>query len=77
MSVATAPAKARRRAANLSIDENVLAAAKELGVNASKAAEEGLKAAIRKAHPDAGGDAQQATAINVARDLIAARHGWK
>lgn len=35
------------------------------------------KAAIRKAHPDAGGDARQATAINVARDLIAARHGWK
>lgn len=35
------------------------------------------KAAIRLAHPDAGGAVGQAQAINAARDLIAARHGWK
>ena len=52
MSSAAAPVRPRRRAANLSIDENVLAAAKEFGVNASKAAEEGLRVAIRKAREE-------------------------
>jgi hypothetical protein len=32
---------------------------------------------IRQAHPDAGGRTKQAQAINAARDLIAARKGWK
>jgi hypothetical protein len=35
------------------------------------------KQAIRKAHPDVGGSVVQAQAINIARDLIARRHGWK
>jgi hypothetical protein len=35
------------------------------------------KHAIRLAHPDAGGSAAAAQAVNAARDLIARRHGWK
>jgi hypothetical protein len=35
------------------------------------------KRAIRKAHPDAGGSEEDAQTVNVARDLIAAKHGWK
>ncbi|MHC2633953.1 hypothetical protein ACVME5_006636 [Bradyrhizobium liaoningense] len=35
------------------------------------------KLAIRFAHPDAGGSAAAAQAVNAARDLIARRHGWK
>lgn len=33
--------------------------------------------AIRLAHPDAGGSAAAAQAVNAARDLIARRHRWK
>lgn len=35
------------------------------------------KQAIRLNHPDAGGSAAAAQAVNSARDLIARRHGWK
>jgi hypothetical protein len=35
------------------------------------------KQAIRLAHPDAGGSAAAAQAVNAARDFIARRHGWK
>lgn len=35
------------------------------------------KRAIRIAHPDAGGSAQAAQAVNAARDVIARRHGWR
>lgn len=35
------------------------------------------KQAIRLAHPDAGGSAAAAQAVNIARDVIARRHGWK
>ncbi|WOS62032.1 J domain-containing protein [Sinorhizobium fredii] len=35
------------------------------------------KQAIRLAHPDAGGSAAAAQAVNAARDVIARRHGWK
>lgn len=35
------------------------------------------KQAIRSVHPDRGGAAGDAQAINAARDLIAARHGWR
>jgi len=35
------------------------------------------KQAIRLAHPDAGGSAAAAQAVNAARDVIARHHGWK
>jgi hypothetical protein len=35
------------------------------------------KHAIRLVHPDAGGSAAAAQAVNAARDLIARRRGWK
>lgn len=41
--------KARRRPVNLSIREDLVAAAKALGINASRAAEDGLAAAVRRA----------------------------
>lgn len=41
--------RARRRPANLSIREDVMRAAKELGVNASQVAEQALAEAVRKA----------------------------
>lgn len=34
------------------------------------------RAAIRKAHPDAGGSAQAAQAVNAAYELILHAHGW-
>jgi hypothetical protein len=34
------------------------------------------KRTIRRAHPDAGGSVDQATTVNVARDLILAQMGW-
>lgn len=34
------------------------------------------KQAIRRAHPDAGGSAEDAAAINVARDLLTQANGW-
>lgn len=40
---------AAKRRINLTIDENLIALAKELGLNASNAAEDGLRAAVRKA----------------------------
>ena len=42
---ATAP----RRATNVSLDEELLREARELEVNVSRSAEEGLRAAVRKA----------------------------
>lgn len=39
----------RRRPVNLTIREDIIFSAKELGVNASKAAEEGIVDAVRKA----------------------------
>ena len=42
-----------RRAANLTLDEELLAEAKRLGVNLSRAAEDGLQAAVRQARIDA------------------------
>lgn len=41
--------RTRRRPANLSIREDVMRAAKELGVNASQVAEQALTEAVRKA----------------------------
>ena len=38
--------------------------------------ERAYKRAIRAAHPDAGGSAAQAAAVNVARDLIIQEMGW-
>lgn len=40
---------APRRAANLSLDPGLLAEARALGVNLSRAAEDGLRAAVRTA----------------------------
>jgi antitoxin CcdA len=41
--------KARRRPVNLSIREDLVAAARQLGLNLSQAAEGGLEQAVRKA----------------------------
>ncbi|MEO0622260.1 MAG: type II toxin-antitoxin system CcdA family antitoxin [Pseudomonadota bacterium] len=41
-----------RRATNLTLDEELLADAKRLGVNLSRAAEDGLQAAVRQARID-------------------------
>jgi antitoxin CcdA len=49
----TVPEKAPpRRRINLTIDESLVAAAKELGVNASRAAESGLREAVKKAREE-------------------------
>ena len=53
MSVTAAEKKVRRRPVNLTVREDLVAAAKELGVNASRAAEEGLAAAVRTAREQA------------------------
>ena len=53
MSIAAPKAKIRRRPVNLSVREDLVAAAKELGVNASQAAEQGLAAAVRTAKEQA------------------------
>lgn len=42
-----------RKAANLSLDKELLAEAKALGVNVSRAAEAGLSQAVRQAKSDA------------------------
>jgi len=42
-----------RRATNLTLDEELLTEAKRLGVNLSRAAEDGLQAAVRQARIDA------------------------
>lgn len=43
------PAQATRKRTSLSIDADVMAAAKELQINASRAAEEGIAAAVKSA----------------------------
>lgn len=53
MSVAVAEKKVRRRPVNLTVREDLVAAAKELGINASQAAEQGLDAAVRTAREQA------------------------
>lgn len=53
MSMDAAGTKMRRRPVNLSVREDLVAAAKELGVNASQAAEQGLAAAVRTAREQA------------------------
>ncbi len=42
-----------RKATNLSLDTGLLNEARELGVNVSRAAEEGLRAAVRTARAEA------------------------
>lgn len=42
-----------RKATNLSLDQALLAEARELGVNVSRAAEDGLRNAVRKARAEA------------------------
>lgn len=53
MSVTVAEKKVRRRPVNLTVREDLVAAAKELGINASQAAEQGLDAAVRTAREQA------------------------
>ncbi len=53
MSVAVAEKKVRRRPVNLTVREDLVAAAKELGINASQAAEQGLDVAVRTAREQA------------------------
>jgi antitoxin CcdA len=53
MSTTTVRTRIRRRPVNLSIREDLVAAAKELGINASQAAEQGLAAAVRTAKEQA------------------------
>ncbi len=53
MSVTAAEKKVRRRPVNLTVREDLVAAAKELGINASQAAEQGLDAAVRTAREQA------------------------
>lgn len=48
----TAEKPPARRAANLSIDGDILDAAKELNVNVSRAAEAGIEEAVRKARSE-------------------------
>ena len=43
----------RRRAVNLSLPSDLVAAARSLGVNASQAAEAGIAAAVRRAREEA------------------------
>jgi len=50
---AIAPEKTKRRSVNLTIREDVVEAAKALGVNASKAAEAGIAEAVRQAREEA------------------------
>ncbi len=49
----TAPRAAKKRGVNLTIREDVVEAAKALGVNASKAAEAGIADAVRRAREEA------------------------
>ncbi|TPE51029.1 type II toxin-antitoxin system CcdA family antitoxin [Amaricoccus solimangrovi] len=44
---------ASRRATNLSLDPGLIAEARDLGVNVSRAAEAGLRAAVRAARAEA------------------------
>lgn len=53
MSATVAEKKVRRRPVNLTVREDLVAAAKELGINASQAAEQGLDAAVRTAREQA------------------------
>ena len=46
MSQADLTSKPKRRSVNLTIREDIIAVAKALGVNASKAAESGIRAAV-------------------------------
>jgi antitoxin CcdA len=55
-----AAAGRRRRAVNLSLPSDLVAAARSLGVNASQAAEAGIAAAVRRAREDAWLQANQA-----------------
>jgi antitoxin CcdA len=53
MSATAAEKKVRRRPVNLTVREDLVTAAKELGINASQAAEQGLAAAVRTAREQA------------------------
>jgi antitoxin CcdA len=50
--MSAAPASAKRRSINLTVREDVIEAAKALGVNASKAAEAGIAEAVRRAREE-------------------------
>lgn len=65
------PAGAKRRSVNLTIRDDVVEAAKELGVNASKAAEAGIAEAVRRAREEAWLKSAQ-PAINAHNRRIAA-----
>lgn len=64
-----APAKpVTRRATNVSLDQQVVADAKALGVNVSRACEEGLRAEVRKA--------RETQWLEENRDAIEASNAW-
>ena len=52
--------KARRRPVNLTLPDDLVEAARSLGVNASQAAEAGIAAAVRRAREEAWLSANQA-----------------
>jgi len=47
-----APVRARRRSANISLDPQLVADARSLGINISRACEAGLRAQIKKAREE-------------------------
>ena len=63
----------KRRAVNLSIVESVISESKALGINASRAAEEGIRAAIKKTKEEKW-LAENAEAIKAQGDYIK-QHG--
>ena len=55
-----APAKmVTRRATNVSLDEQVVAAAKALGINVSRACEDGLRAEVNRVRQERWSDAEE------------------